>query len=561
MALALLAGLAKVAGVDRSLLAAVTAPVSDTAAVESNRDEAQLATANAAASGASSSEPTPANDAFAPQAGSPAASRMGNEPPMPPAAIASTFGEGEPPADSVAARIGSYRLLGDAGGQNLLAQVVLPPVNPLDVRVSPTLTTLTRQVLEDLGWQDRREQDAKLQSWTMVFPRLLATTPEEETRLAAGEPLADRTAAIAAARRWVAALTSEDDPTRAVALLGRLAALGLPLEPPDPQGEPTVIAAGPVAEELAYRLLGAIAREAIAERVGVRPRPTSVLELAIKVDGDTRTIEEALFGPFALGAAGMSAGAGFTLLPPDDRIAATPRGSSENLRAITQALQNEWAMFRTLPTVLPQQGAPPLSWRVHMLRHLGPENVALYERFALDEPWDSETNRPLIAEMPAVYRSPAPAAQTLPPDQTTYRLVTVADETGLWFGRQPDLRTASDGWSATLAVVEVGRDRATVWTQPDVVSFESPASLGRPAWQFDRDGDGRPEWTGWVASRLDTSRVWIPAKAAEAPASLRAVFTARAGDIVPEGFLGPVPYDLPPLEQAMHTPGRSRPGR
>jgi hypothetical protein len=48
-----------------------------------------------------------------------------------------------------------------------------------------------------------------------------------------------------------------------------------------------------------------------------------------------------------------------------------------------------------------------LSWRVHLLQFLDPAEVDLYEKFHLDEPWDSDHNKTLIAKMPNVFRSPA----------------------------------------------------------------------------------------------------------------------------------------------------------
>ncbi|MGI6402519.1 MAG: DUF1559 domain-containing protein [Thermoguttaceae bacterium] len=49
-------------------------------------------------------------------------------------------------------------------------------------------------------------------------------------------------------------------------------------------------------------------------------------------------------------------------------------------------------------------GKPLLSWRVLILPYLGEDAKALYEEFALDEPWDSEHNRPLLKKIPDVYR-------------------------------------------------------------------------------------------------------------------------------------------------------------
>ena len=51
------------------------------------------------------------------------------------------------------------------------------------------------------------------------------------------------------------------------------------------------------------------------------------------------------------------------------------------------------------------QGKPLLSWRVHILPYLGEET--LYKEFHLQESWDSEHNRSLLARMPAFYRCPS----------------------------------------------------------------------------------------------------------------------------------------------------------
>jgi Protein of unknown function (DUF1559) len=54
-----------------------------------------------------------------------------------------------------------------------------------------------------------------------------------------------------------------------------------------------------------------------------------------------------------------------------------------------------------------------LSWRVAVLPYLG--EAELFKRFKLDEPWDSENNKPLVDAMPAVFASPgnpAPAGHT-----------------------------------------------------------------------------------------------------------------------------------------------------
>ena len=51
-----------------------------------------------------------------------------------------------------------------------------------------------------------------------------------------------------------------------------------------------------------------------------------------------------------------------------------------------------------------KDGRALLSWRVAILPYLNEE--ALYREFRLDEPWDSEHNKKLIARMPPTLASP-----------------------------------------------------------------------------------------------------------------------------------------------------------
>src|SRR5258708_1555931 len=49
------------------------------------------------------------------------------------------------------------------------------------------------------------------------------------------------------------------------------------------------------------------------------------------------------------------------------------------------------------------EGKPLLSWRVALLPYLGEKE--LYDQFRLNESWDSEHNRKLLAKMPKIYKS------------------------------------------------------------------------------------------------------------------------------------------------------------
>lgn len=102
-----------------------------------------------------------------------------------------------------------------------------------------------------------------------------------------------------------------------------------------------------------------------------------------------------------------------------------------------------------------------LSWRVHLLPFLGEDK--LYKEFKLDEPWDSNHNKNLLARMPAVYR---PADEKLATQHRTTYLVPWGKET--MFPPRRGVRAAdiTDGTTLTTAVVDVVDDLAVEWTRP-----------------------------------------------------------------------------------------------
>ena len=97
------------------------------------------------------------------------------------------------------------------------------------------------------------------------------------------------------------------------------------------------------------------------------------------------------------------------------------------------------------------------------------EQHRLYEEFKLDEPWDSEHNKKLIAKMPQVYRSPGSSAA---PGTTTYLGIggrgmltkptaEIPKPSGLTFA------ACTDGTSNTIVIVEAGDEKAVIWTKPE----------------------------------------------------------------------------------------------
>jgi Protein of unknown function (DUF1559) len=117
------------------------------------------------------------------------------------------------------------------------------------------------------------------------------------------------------------------------------------------------------------------------------------------------------------------------------------------------------------PAILSADGTPLLSWRVHLLPFLGEEK--LYKEFHLDEPWDSEHNKTLIARMPRVYRTPGQ-----PFDGNTYYLIPTGAGTVFEESEGPKPGSITDPKGATILVVETFDQRGAPWTKPADLKFD-----------------------------------------------------------------------------------------
>jgi hypothetical protein len=145
-----------------------------------------------------------------------------------------------------------------------------------------------------------------------------------------------------------------------------------------------------------------------------------------------------------------------------------------NLKQIGLAMHNYHQANGALPkpAITDKDGKPLLSWRVAILPYI--EQQGLYNRFKLDEPWDSPHNRELIKEIPPTYVCPS-RPQT-EPGLTTYRAFVGP---GALFenGKATGFQDVTDGLSNTLMVVE--SQEAVPWTKPDDLTFDpaAPPSL------------------------------------------------------------------------------------
>jgi hypothetical protein len=137
---------------------------------------------------------------------------------------------------------------------------------------------------------------------------------------------------------------------------------------------------------------------------------------------------------------------------------------------------------KKLPTsaIRGKDGKPLLSWRVALLPMLG--EVELYNKFKLDEPWDSPANKPLLEKMPAVY---APFGPLENPAGSTYFQVLVGPGTMFEGEVGHDLGSIPDGAGATLLVVEAAE--AVSWTRPVDLIYDPKGPLPRLGGHF-KDG-------------------------------------------------------------------------
>ncbi len=172
------------------------------------------------------------------------------------------------------------------------------------------------------------------------------------------------------------------------------------------------------------------------------------------------------------------------------RQAARRTDTMNRVRQLMLAMLNYESTFERLPAdICDKDGRPLLSWRVAVLPFM--DHADLYEKFHLDEPWDSEHNRPLLDQMPEDLKS---ASIPLPPGHCN--LLGVSGPASVFCGKTLNLREILDGLSNTVAIVEVEADRSVPWTQPT-------------DWVFDLDdpleGIGKFRPAGFIVGFLDGS--------------------------------------------------------
>ncbi|MGC8638270.1 MAG: DUF1559 domain-containing protein [Isosphaeraceae bacterium] len=202
------------------------------------------------------------------------------------------------------------------------------------------------------------------------------------------------------------------------------------------------------------------------------------------------------------------------------REAARHAQCTNNLKQIMLAWHNYHSANNVFPHYInDKNGKPLLSWRVAILPYI--EQQDLYNRFKLDEPWDSPNNKALIKEMPKTFL--CPDRRKPEPGTTSYRGF-VGTRAILEKGQEISIQSVFDGTSNTIAVVEA-KD-VVIWSKPDDLPFdEAPLVIPRSLY-----GAGSPHPGGFNAAFCDGSVRFI--KNTINRLTFKALITRNGGEVI-----------------------------
>ena len=139
-----------------------------------------------------------------------------------------------------------------------------------------------------------------------------------------------------------------------------------------------------------------------------------------------------------------------------------------NLKMIMLAMHNYHDVHSHFPpaVVIDEPSGVPRSWRVELLPLL--DEAKLYEQYKKNEPWDSEANLKVLAQMPGVFKDPTVMAETTNTAVTAAYGKNLAFEVGDKEGRKiPDF---TDGLSNTIAIIATKTD--IPWTKPEDIKID-----------------------------------------------------------------------------------------
>lgn len=196
--------------------------------------------------------------------------------------------------------------------------------------------------------------------------------------------------------------------------------------------------------------------------------------------------------------------------------------SSNNLKQMALAVYNYESAHGFLPpaATLGKKGKKLLSWRVAILPYI--EQEALYKKFNLDEPWDSEHNLKVFKEnpMPTVYAVPGTKNKD---EKKTHYQAFVGN--GAAFDPVAAIKFTdfTDGTSNTVLFTTA--ETAVEWTKPDDIEFDPKADMKKLL--LIKDG-------GFLVAMGDGSVRFVTGKTTEQ--TLKAIITRNGGEVIGPDF-------------------------
>lgn len=193
--------------------------------------------------------------------------------------------------------------------------------------------------------------------------------------------------------------------------------------------------------------------------------------------------------------------------------AAFKSNAEKSLAAIMLAVHNFESEYKAFPSTGIEnfEKGTQLSWRVSLLPYLGQQK--LYDKFKLDEPWDSQNNIKLLQEMPDVYRYSRSKAK---PGYTVFHRPTgpgLASEVGM----KMKMANFTDGTSNSIYLAISSDEAAVPWTKPDDFNpLENRELL-------------RDEGGSYLFCMTSAQAIKVPTDTS--PENLKALLTRGAGDI------------------------------
>lgn len=167
------------------------------------------------------------------------------------------------------------------------------------------------------------------------------------------------------------------------------------------------------------------------------------------------------------------------------RKAATAASRMNNMKQLGLAFHNYHDVYNHFPAengngVLGAGQKTGLSWRVYLLPFV--DGAALYNKFKMDEDFDSPHNKALIEQMPVVFK----VEGVDKPGYTSVHVFT-GDDTAIGTDNGTGFRDITDGTSNTILAVVAGPESAEIWTKPGGLEFnaDDPKKiLGKLAEEF-----------------------------------------------------------------------------